>query len=136
VDSKSKIYKIYSGATLVTPNASELYNATNIESAEDGAYSLIDSYHIQNVLVTQGAQGMTLITESGKPIHIPAKTHGVVDVTGAGDTVAAVMAIGLANDCDLVECMHLANDAASVVVRKPGVATVTKGELSWKPLLH
>ncbi len=136
VDSKSKDYSVYSGVTLITPNTSELNHATGMTNVLDAAFYLMNAYKIKNVLVTQGADGMTLLSEDGKSYHIPAETVGVVDVTGAGDTVAAVMAIGLANGVDIKECMKIANDAAGVVVRKPGVATVSKMELSWKPILH
>jgi len=136
VDSKSKDYSVYSGTTLITPNTIELRYATGMNNILDAAFHLMNAYKIKNVLVTQGAEGMTLLSENEKPYHIPAETLGVVDVTGAGDTVAAVMAIGLANNIDIKECMKIANDAAGIVVRKPGVATVSKMELSWKPILH
>lgn len=136
VDSKNINYNNYAGVTLITPNTFELYNATGIHNVLDAAHYLIDTFGIKNILVTQGAHGMTLVMGDAKPYHIPAETSGVIDVTGAGDTVAAVMAIGLANSIDIIECMKMANNAAGIVVRKPGVATVTKEEMTWKPILH
>lgn len=136
VDSKAKNYVLYGGATLITPNTIELYHATGISEIEKAAAFLIDKHKIKNVLVTQGAQGMTLMDEHKKTYHLFAESHGVVDVTGAGDTVAAVMAIGLANHCDVKDCIHWANKAAGIVVKKPGIATVTKEELEWLPTLH
>lgn len=135
VDSKARDYSVFKDATVVTPNLHELYSVTNIHDIKIAANYLIDNCGIQNVLVTQGPDGMTLYDGVGAH-HILAVAKGIVDVTGAGDTVAAVMAIGLANNEDMRNCMKLANEAAAVVVMKPGVATVTQGELTWKPMLH
>lgn len=136
VDSKAKDYNIFSGTTVITPNEIELRNAVPNSSNNSAAAYIINHCRIKNILLTQGAAGMTLFS-GDIPYHLNADAIGIVDVTGAGDTVAAIMAIGLANGTDIRECVRIANAAAGVVVRKPSVATVTREELkSWNPTVH
>jgi D-beta-D-heptose 7-phosphate kinase/D-beta-D-heptose 1-phosphate adenosyltransferase len=81
------------------------------------------------VLLTRGAAGMTLVERTGAVLHVPAETHSVFDVTGAGDTVAATLAAALATGAPLAEAVRLANTAAGIVVAKPGIATALPQEL-------
>ncbi|MDH3767291.1 MAG: D-glycero-beta-D-manno-heptose 1-phosphate adenylyltransferase, partial [Gammaproteobacteria bacterium] len=82
-----------------------------------------------DLLITRGNKGMTLIRGDGEAVHLPAETREVYDVTGAGDTVIATLAGAMATGLDIAEAAVLANIAASLVVRKPGVATVSRSEL-------
>ena len=88
------------------------------------------------VLVTQSEQGMTLVPRDGAAIHVPAHPVKVRDVSGAGDTVAAVLAVALAAGADWETAIRMANAAAAVAVSKKGTAVVTSTELRRKILPH
>lgn len=119
VDPKNPDWSIYKGATVITPNDQELKLAK------------LTWHDFGWVLITRGRHGMTLL--SGIPlsqeIHINATAKEVYDVSGAGDTVVAVIALGLASGMDMLEAAKLANKAAGIVVGKRGTATVTTAEL-------
>jgi len=133
VDPKGRDYSIYRGATLITPNRQELADATHsaarsdaeIAAAADGLREELDA---DAVLVTRSEDGMTLVTAGGA-VHVPAYAVRVRDVSGAGDTVVAVLAAMLAMDADYESAMRAANAAAAVVVGKRGTATVSAAEL-------
>ncbi len=139
VDPKSHDYSIYRGATLITPNRQELGTAvhrpvaTEAEIAKAAAElaRMVDS---EAVLVTRSEEGMTLQVAGEAPLHIPAYPVKVRDVSGAGDTVAAVMAILLAIKAPFDAAMRAANAAAAVVVGKRGTATVSLTELRHRIL--
>jgi D-beta-D-heptose 7-phosphate kinase/D-beta-D-heptose 1-phosphate adenosyltransferase len=139
VDPKSHDYSIYRGATLITPNRQELGVAvhrpvaTEAEIAKAAAElaRIVDS---EAVLVTRSEEGMTLQVAGHAPLHIPAYPVKVRDVSGAGDTVAAVMAVLLAMKAPFDAAMRAANAAAAVVVGKRGTATVTIAELRHRIL--
>jgi D-beta-D-heptose 7-phosphate kinase / D-beta-D-heptose 1-phosphate adenosyltransferase len=139
VDPKSHDYSIYRGATLITPNRQELGIAvhgpvaTEAEIAKAAA-ELARIVGSEAVLVTRSEQGMTLQVAGDAPLHIPAYPVKVRDVSGAGDTVAAVMAILLAMKAPFDAAMRAANAAAAVVVGKRGTATVTLTELRHRIL--
>jgi D-beta-D-heptose 7-phosphate kinase/D-beta-D-heptose 1-phosphate adenosyltransferase len=82
------------------------------------------------LLITQGASGMTLFRRSHPPLHSASLAHQVFDVTGAGDTVVAMLALGLATGLAMEDAMLLANIAAGIVVAKPGTATVSLDEMA------
>lgn len=133
VDPKGRDYSIYRGATLITPNRQELAEATHSAAkSEDeiavAAAELRDELEAEAVLVTRSEAGMTLVGE-GAPIHVPAYPVRVRDVSGAGDTVVAVLSAMLAMDADFEAAMRAANAAAAVVVGKRGTATLTVAEL-------
>jgi D-beta-D-heptose 7-phosphate kinase/D-beta-D-heptose 1-phosphate adenosyltransferase len=134
VDPKAHDYSLYRGATLVTPNRKELSAAvhrpvtTEAEIAEAAA-ELAKNIQAKAVLVTRSEDGMTLHVEGQQPVHIPAYPVRISDVSGAGDTVAAVMAILLAMKAPFEPAMRAANAAAAVVIGKRGTATVSLGEL-------
>ncbi len=133
VDPKGRDYSIYRGATLITPNRQELADATHSPAQTDdqiaaAAAELGRALGTKAVLVTRSEAGMTLVGEGGA-IHVPAYRVRVRDVSGAGDTVVAVLAAMLAMQADFESAMRAANAAAAVVVGKRGTATLTVAEL-------
>lgn len=134
VDPKGRDYARYRGATLLTPNRSELHYATGMPVDSDervvaAARSLIETCGVHNVLVTRSEDGMTLVTEGGMVEHIAAAAREVFDVSGAGDTALAILACGLAAGASLSRAARLANVAAGLVVGKVGTAVVHVEEL-------
>lgn len=135
VDPKGDDYSQYRGATLVTPNLKELSEATRHSVETDAeivaaAQGLIEKTGIKNVLVTRSKDGMTLVKNNGDVAHLPAQAKEVYDVSGAGDTVVAVMAIALGADVPMDDAARLANVAGALVVAKTGTATVTAKEMA------
>ncbi|MDO8879107.1 MAG: D-glycero-beta-D-manno-heptose-7-phosphate kinase [Pseudolabrys sp.] len=133
VDPKGRDYSIYSGATMITPNRQELAAATNTTARSDdeiveAAAGLKRALGAQAVLVTRSEDGMTLVSD-GEPVHVPSYAVKVRDVSGAGDTVVAVLSAMLATNADFESAMRAANAAAAVVVGKRGTATLTVAEL-------
>ena len=133
VDPKGRDYSIYRGATLVTPNRQELADATDSlaqtdEEIAEAAARLRGELGAKAVLVTRSEAGMTLAAE-GAPVHVPAYPVRVRDVSGAGDTVVAVLSAMLAMGADFESAMRAANAAAAVVVGKRGTATASVAEL-------
>jgi D-beta-D-heptose 7-phosphate kinase/D-beta-D-heptose 1-phosphate adenosyltransferase len=141
VDPKSANFAIYRGATLLTPNRKEFSEATrsladtseSIAAAAQDAMQLADC---EAILVTQSEHGMTLVPRKGVPVHVPAYPVRVRDVSGAGDTVAAVLAIACGSGADWEDAVRLASAAAAVAVGKNGTATVTPAELRRQILPH
>ncbi|HKT81920.1 MAG TPA: D-glycero-beta-D-manno-heptose-7-phosphate kinase [Vicinamibacterales bacterium] len=133
VDPKIPHLDCYGGASLVTPNHYEAETATHrrIRTDEDAREAAVDFRALtrcEAVVITRGEHGMWLSSRDAE-CAIPAATREVSDVTGAGDTVAAVLALAIAAGATLVEAALLANQAASLVVGKFGPATVGRGEL-------
>jgi len=133
VDPKSNDFNMYRGATLITPNLKEFEGVVgrlNMESdMVHKGQALIKKHDIQALVITRSEKGMSVIPQKGEVTHLPALARDVHDVTGAGDTVAAVLGIGLATGMDLVQAATLGNRAAGLVVAKVGTATVTLQEL-------
>jgi D-beta-D-heptose 7-phosphate kinase/D-beta-D-heptose 1-phosphate adenosyltransferase len=134
VDPKGGDFSIYRGATIITPNRKELAEATHQavgDQAELGvaARTLARTVRSDAVLVTLSEEGMLLHAGRSAPVHVPAYSVKVRDVSGAGDTVAAVLAVMLAAKADFVSAMRAANAAAAVAVGKNGTATVSMAEL-------
>jgi D-beta-D-heptose 7-phosphate kinase/D-beta-D-heptose 1-phosphate adenosyltransferase len=133
VDPKNKDFSIYRGATLLKPNRKEFEEVMGVCQDESQIITrgqkLIEQYALQNLLITRGAEGMTLLRSGEPEYHLPAITHEVYDVTGAGDTVIAVLALALGTGCDLELATLLANRAAGIVVGKLGAATVSLPEI-------
>ncbi len=139
VDPKFHDYGIYNGATLLTPNRKELSAAVHRPITTDAeiataAAELARMVGSEAVLVKRSEEGMTLHMEGEPPLHIPAYPVKVRDVSGAGDTVAAVMAVLLAMKAPYELAMRAANAAAAVVVGKRGTATVSLAELRHRIL--
>jgi D-beta-D-heptose 7-phosphate kinase/D-beta-D-heptose 1-phosphate adenosyltransferase len=134
VDPKAADYTAYSGATVITPNRKELLEATRrrATSLADVASAATDLAHrlgTKAVLVTLSEEGMLLQVPEREPVHVPAHPVRIRDVSGAGDTVVATLALLLAMGADFEPAARIANAAASVVVGKSGTATVSSQEL-------
>jgi D-beta-D-heptose 7-phosphate kinase/D-beta-D-heptose 1-phosphate adenosyltransferase len=141
IDPKSANFAIYRGATLLTPNRREFAEATRSRadtenSIADAAQDAMQLADCDAMLVTQSEHGMTLVPRKGEAIHVPAHPVKVRDVSGAGDTVAAVLAAALAAGADWETALRMANAAAAVAVSKKGTAIVTAAELRRKILPH
>ncbi len=133
-DPKGRDFARYKGARLVTPNRHELAAATGQETAADddvaaAAAHVVAGCGIAGVLATRGADGMTLVDGAAAAVHLPARAREVFDVSGAGDTVAAVIAAAVAAGLELPEGAALANAAAGIVVAKTGTATASVEEI-------
>jgi D-beta-D-heptose 7-phosphate kinase/D-beta-D-heptose 1-phosphate adenosyltransferase len=134
VDPKGKDFAIYRGATLITPNRHELADAARRTAVTDAeivaaAADLNRLVGSEGVLVTRSEEGMTFVPAAGPAIHVPAYPVKVRDVSGAGDTVVAVLAAMLAMEKDFEPAVRAANAAAAVVVGKRGTATLSVAEL-------
>lgn len=133
VDPKVEDINHYRGATLVTPNLKEFQQFVGPAKTEEDIVSkgtiLLNNAGIQYLLVTRGEQGMTLLRQGQDPVHLHSQAREVFDVTGAGDTVMAVLATAYASGCELPEAARIANIAAGIVVGKVGTAFVSRAEL-------
>ncbi len=132
-DPKGSDFSRYTGATLLTPNLQEFEVVVGPCSGEQElvkrGLALLDKLHLEALLITRGELGMTLLRRDAPELHLPARAREVFDVTGAGDTVIAVLAAAIAAGSPLHEAVALANIAAGVVVGKLGTATVSAPEL-------
>jgi len=120
--------------TVITPNEreAERFSGHRVDGdagAELAGRGLLERTGARNVLITRGEHGMSLVSDEGRIVHMPAQSKEVYDVTGAGDTVVAVLALALAAGEELADAAHLANIAGGIVVGKMGTATVTQEEL-------
>jgi len=133
VDPKGQDFSRYRGATLLTPNLSEFEAVAgpcpDEETLVSRAETLARELDLSGLLVTRSEKGMSLIRPGQPPLHLPARAREVFDVTGAGDTVIAVLAAMLGAGETLDDAARLANLAAGLVVGKLGAATVTPSEL-------
>jgi rfaE bifunctional protein kinase chain/domain len=134
VDSRYNLAS-FAGVTMVKPNEPELEQATGIRLGTDDALdraarSLQKQLRCEALLVTRGRHGMSLFRTGSPPAHLAAHgTQEAVDVTGAGDTVIAAFSAAFAAGADALDAARLANVAGSLVVQKPGAATVGREEL-------
>lgn len=134
VDPKGNDYGVYRGASVVTPNRKELSEAAGMPVDDDvsvvaAARRVIESSGVMAVVATRSERGMTVVTAAGSVDHLPAQAREVFDVSGAGDTVVAVLAAALAAGAPLTDAARVANLAAGVVVGKVGTAVVRASEL-------
>jgi rfaE bifunctional protein kinase chain/domain len=134
VDPKVRHFRLYRGATVVTPNQFETEQATGLRldgPAALGAAGLrvLSLLGCRAVLVTRGEHGVSLFERGRAPLHVPTAAREVFDVTGAGDSVIATMALALAAGASLPEAAFLANCAAGVVVGKLGTAQASPEEV-------
>lgn len=133
VDPKGHDYQRYAGATVLTPNRSELAQITGPWRDEAQlaaqAQGMRRALRLDALLLTRSEEGMTLFDESGAD-HVPAEAREVFDVTGAGDTVIATLAALVGSGLSLREAVPWANHAASLVVGKFGTASVSHEELA------
>ncbi len=136
VDPKGLDFNKYAGATIITPNLKEASYASQTELDDKtkvvkAAEKLLEQLKIQAILITRGKDGMTLLEQAGPARHIPARAREVYDVAGAGDTVSAVMGLGICSGLNFSQSAGLANLAAGIVVGKVGVVTTTKEEILY-----
>lgn len=135
VDPKGLDFSKYSGASLITPNKKEAALASGIEiydqpSLERAADKIFENVGIDKLLITCGKDGMVLFEKSKEPFGVRADVRQVFDVSGAGDTVLAVLGLAVASGASIHDSVKIANAAAGKVVGKPGTATVSKQELA------
>ena len=119
-DPKRPDFTAYHGVDVLTPNEQEAARAGGVPCEDDAGA----------VLVTRSAKGLTLVRRGAPPLHVPTRAQAVADVSGAGDTLIAAFAIGLACGAPMPDAAMLANVAAGISVGKPGTATVSHGELA------
>ena len=134
VDPKGADFSKYKGATVITPNLSEVIAVANGDLSDEAVLveagrTMLREVGCEAVLITRGGDGMSLFEQHGIVTHVPTWARSVYDVTGAGDTVVATLALALAAHAELVDSARIANVAAGVVVGKVGTASVTMEEL-------
>jgi rfaE bifunctional protein kinase chain/domain len=132
VDPKGDDYARYRGANVLTPNTSELREVVGAWHGEEDLASRVGKLRadlgLEALLLTRSEQGMTLFDASGA-MHVPAQAREVYDVSGAGDTVIAALAVMLAAGAGTAEAVRIANRAAGIVVGKLGTAVATRAEV-------
>jgi rfaE bifunctional protein kinase chain/domain len=133
VDPKGDDFSPYKGASLLTPNKSEMSRIVgswkNEEELTRKAHALMQALDLETLLLTRSEEGMTLFN-GPDVVTIPAVAREVYDVSGAGDTVIATMAVMLGAGFTMVEAVQMANRAGGIVVGKLGTATVSRDELA------
>jgi len=133
IDPKGQDYSAYRGATLITPNLHEFQmvagDVYELDEIDHAAQRLMQSLHIDSCLITLSERGMLLCRQGDTPLHQPTRAREVFDVTGAGDTVIAMMALACSAGLGYEDAMILANHAAGVVVSKMGTATASLDEI-------
>lgn len=136
LDPKQTDFSLYRGASILTPNLKEVEQASGFSIGNDdsalrrAAAQILSSTKASALLVTLGERGMALFEPGGVELPIPSAARDVFDVTGAGDTVIATLAVFLACGASLADAAHLANVAAGIVVGKVGTATVSPADLA------
>lgn len=134
VDPKGKDYSKYSAATLLTPNKREAAEACNFDETlpdlvQRSGEKLMSDLALDDLLITEGEHGMTLFRSGSKPVHIETAAKQTYDVTGAGDTVIATLAVAACSGFDLVDAAKLANLAAGIVVEQVGTTAIMLEQL-------
>jgi D-beta-D-heptose 7-phosphate kinase/D-beta-D-heptose 1-phosphate adenosyltransferase len=133
-DPKRPDFAAYRGATILTPNEHEVRVATRIEAGHDteadrAGRVALEATGGQAVLVTRSAKGLTLVCRDQAALHLPTRAREVADVSGAGDTLVAALAVALGAGAALLDASMLANATAGISVGKQGTATVSRQEL-------
>jgi D-beta-D-heptose 7-phosphate kinase/D-beta-D-heptose 1-phosphate adenosyltransferase len=134
IDPKRKDWSAYRGATLISPNFKELQEAigepfeNEDELVTEAAQTLRNRFDLEYVLVTRSEKGMSLISEQSVH-HVPTEAKEVFDISGAGDTAIATLAVGLEKGMSYEAAVELANKAAGIVIGKFGTAVITQKEL-------
>ncbi|KAB0670138.1 D-glycero-beta-D-manno-heptose-7-phosphate kinase [Oryzomonas sagensis] len=134
VDPKGADFARYHGATILTPNRKEAETASgmaihDMDSLSRAAESIMETAGLEHLLITRSEEGMSLFTRHGTAVHIPTVAREVFDVSGAGDTVLATLAVGMASGLTMAEAAGLANVAAGIAVGKLGTSTVAPAEI-------
>lgn len=133
-DPKGVDYGKYRGCSVITPNLKEFQTAVAAFQIDEGdligdAVALLERIGVDNVLVTRGAEGMTMVSKTGEAIHRDASARKVYDVTGAGDTVIAALSLALSSGIAPQDALELANEAAGIVVESVGTTAVDRSAL-------
>ena len=134
VDPKGSDYRRYRGATVITPNRKEAAIASGIDIRSEADYRraakrIIGMTKVKSLVITRGAEGMSVFDSEGSGVHLPAEALEVFDVTGAGDTVIAAIGVMLFSGNGLEDAARVANVAAAVEVGHVGAWAVTKEEI-------
>jgi D-beta-D-heptose 7-phosphate kinase / D-beta-D-heptose 1-phosphate adenosyltransferase len=133
VDPKGRDYSKYRGATVITPNQKEAEEACGLplsdETVDSAGEKLIQDLELQGVVITRGEKGMRVYEQQRSPVDLSATARMVYNVTGAGDTVIAVLAVGLASGLSLIDAAGIANFAAGIVVEDVGTTAITLSRL-------
>lgn len=143
VDPKGSQWDKYNGATFITPNVKELSERVgySVENTDQGvvaaAKEVLASHDIEYIIGTRSAKGITVVSKDGQVWHNPATQQDVYDVSGAGDTVVAMMIVAYASNLTMRTALHVANGAAGIVVSKVGTYPIHRSELqdlwaSWQ----
>ncbi len=137
VDPKVSHFSMYSGATILTPNANEAAIGSKIEIQDEQSLLRAGALLLKNlkcaaVLITRGEHGMSLFEHGGKVTHIPTVAREVYDVTGAGDTVISALTLAMAAGASMLDAAKISNYAAGIVVGVVGTATVKPEELKQR----
>ncbi|MDP9111519.1 MAG: bifunctional ADP-heptose synthase, partial [Candidatus Eremiobacteraeota bacterium] len=133
-DPKPQNIEFYTGVTCLAPNVHEAADATGIAIVDDASLReagmrLLERLQCRYLVITRGEHGMSLFGRDGERFDIPSFARKVFDVSGAGDTVVAVLTLALAAGADIKRAMQIANFAAGAVVEKLGTATASAGEI-------
>ena len=134
VDPKGLDFSKYAGASMLTPNKKEAALASGIEVTDESTLrqagnEILESVGLDRLLITCGGDGMVLLGQNSDPFYIRADARQVYDVSGAGDTVLAVLGLAIAAGCSLEDSVVMANTAAGIVVGKVGTAAVSRKEM-------
>jgi D-beta-D-heptose 7-phosphate kinase/D-beta-D-heptose 1-phosphate adenosyltransferase len=137
IDPKGKDYSKYSGATILTPNRREAADACGIDEFSHDAVlrsgeRLLADLGVEAVLITEGENGVTIFEKGSAPVSLPAEAHAIYDVTGAGDTVIATLAVAIGAGMSMIDGVRLANTAASLVVEQVGTTAISFDALTAK----
>ena len=134
VDPKGTDFSRYRGATLITPNLAEFEavvgHCKNEAEIVSKGQALLKELDLTAMLVTRSEHGMTLLRHDHEEFHLPTQAKEVYDVTGAGDTVIATLALAIAAKAEFTQASAIANIAAGIVVGKLGTSTVSETELT------
>lgn len=139
-DPKGRNFDKYHGVTAISPNQSEALGAFNLDEADDKTvieigHRLIKQFELTQVYMTRSEKGVALFEQDGQVTHIPATARDVFDVSGAGDTTAAVYTLALLSNASPAEAAYIGNLAGGIVVGKVGVDTVSIEEIIEAHLL-
>lgn len=137
VDPKGMDFTRYHGATLIKPNYAEAFGAAGLgveATLDDVAERILRDVAIETLMVTRSKEGISIFNRAQKRQDFPAHVHEVKDVTGAGDTVLAVVTAALANSLSVAEAAKLANVAAGIAIERVGCARISLADLSARML--
>lgn len=135
IDPKGKYYNKYKGAAMLTPNRFEIAEVYQLEdyeqkTLEKAGEKMLAELSLKSLLITQGEAGMTLFERDNPVLHLPVTARKVYDVTGAGDTVIACLAVAIGSGANFFEAAKFANQAAGLVVEQIGTTAISIEMLS------